>query len=152
MDTKLPQNGLDLRPEFFDGIQVWAVRGQIQRLHPGIMQQLRHSLDNGVRFDQYQGQDILVFDEFTSQVPLSDMLNYLDRYPLMLPARYADRAACYTKVYIISNLPLTEQYKGEQARAPERWAAFCRRLTRVLEYQAGSVIIAHKGAIPNAKP
>ncbi len=94
MDTKLPQNGLDLRPEFFDGIQVWAVRGQIQRLHPGIMQQLRHSLDNGVRFDQYQGQDILVFDEFASQVPLSDMLNYLDRYPLMIPARYADRAAC----------------------------------------------------------
>lgn len=107
---------------------------------------------NGVRFDQYQGQDVLVFDEFASQVPLSDMLNYLDRYPLMLPARYADRAACYTKVYIISNLPLTGQYKGEQANAPERWAAFCRRLTRVLEYQNGSVIIAHKGAIPNAKP
>lgn len=107
---------------------------------------------NGVRFDQYHGQDILVFDEFASQVPLSDMLNYLDRYPLMLPARYSDRAACYTKVYIISNLPLTGQYKGEQANAPERWAAFCRRLTRVLEYRAGSVIIVHKGEIPNAKP
>ena len=63
---------------------------------------------NGVRFDSYHGQDILVFEEFNSQIPIETMLNYLDIYPLTLPARYSDRTACYTKVYITSNLPLNE--------------------------------------------
>ncbi len=43
---------------------------------------------------------------FHSQIPISAMLNYLDIYPIMLPARYNDRVACYTKVYITSNIPL----------------------------------------------
>ena len=34
------------------------------------------------------------------------MLNYLDIYPLYLPARYTDRVACYHHVYITSNAPL----------------------------------------------
>ena len=65
---------------------------------------------NGIRFDAYHGQDVLVFEEFNSQIPIEAMLNYLDIYPLMLPARYNDRTACYTKVYITSNRPLNEQY------------------------------------------
>jgi len=103
----------------------------------------------GIRFDSYHGQDVLVFEEFASQVPLSDMLNYLDRYPLMLPARYADRPACYTKVYITSNLSLEEQYKDEQEKHPERWAAFLRRITRVLEYREKNNIITHEGVSVN---
>ena len=102
-----------------------------------------------VRFDSYHGQDVLVFEEFASQIPLSDMLNYLDRYPLMLPARYADRPACYTKVYITSNLSLEEQYKDEQEKHPERWAAFLRRISRVLEYREKNNIITHEGAFVN---
>ena len=59
----------------------------------------------GISFDGYTGQDVLVFEEFHSQIPIEDMLNYLDIYPLPLPARYSDRVACYTRVYITSNLP-----------------------------------------------
>ena len=61
-------------------------------------------------FDGYTGQDVIVFDEFRSSLPLSDMLCYLDGYPLTLPCRYANRVACYTKVYILSNIPLDKQY------------------------------------------
>ncbi len=32
---------------------------------------------NGVRFDAYHCQDILVFEEFHGQIPIADMLNYL---------------------------------------------------------------------------
>lgn len=35
----------------------------------------------------------LVFEEFHSQIPIGDMHNYLDIYPLMLPARYNDKVA-----------------------------------------------------------
>ena len=55
-----------------------------------------------------------MLEEFHSQIPISAMLNYLDIYPLTLPARYTDRTACYTKVYITSNISLEEQYRDIQ--------------------------------------
>lgn len=51
----------------------------------------------GISFDGYNGQDVLVFEEFNSQVPIEDMLNYLDIYPLHLPGRYNDRVALLYK-------------------------------------------------------
>lgn len=101
----------------------------------------------GVRFDSYQGQSVLVFEEFASQIPLPDMLNYLDIYPLMLPARYADRVACYTQVYITSNLPLILQYEEDQKSCPDRWNAFTRRIHNIIEFRGDGTIIAHKGGI-----
>ncbi|MDE7246599.1 MAG: viral replication protein [Lachnospiraceae bacterium] len=99
---------------------------------------------NGIRFDAYHGQRILVFEEFVSQIPLSDMLNYLDIYPIMLPARYSDRAACYDRVYITSNLPLIAQYESDQKNCPDRWSAFYRRIHNVYEFQTDGHIIVHK--------
>ena len=94
----------------------------------------------GISFDGYTGQDVLVFEEFHSQIPIEDMLNYLDIYPLSLPARYSDRVACYTRVYITSNLPLEKQYRNMQWDSLETWRAFIRRIHKVLEYRAdGSV-------------
>ena len=49
------------------------------------------------------------------------MLNYLDIYPVMLPARYYDRVACYTTVYIPSNIPLEQQYTEIQRSNLEAW-------------------------------
>lgn len=56
-------------------------------------------------FDNYDGQDILIFEEFRGQLKIPNMLNYLDGYPLLLPCRYFNRQACYTKVFIITNIP-----------------------------------------------
>lgn len=103
----------------------------------------------GISFDGYIGQDVLVFEEFHSQIPIEDMLNYLDIYPLSLPARYSDRVACYTRVYITSNLPLEKQYRNVQWDSLETWRAFIRRIHKVLEYRAdGSVReIFYKGDV-----
>ena len=95
---------------------------------------------NGVRFDAYHGQDVLVFEEFNSQIPIEAMLNYLDIYPLMLPARYTDRTACFTKVYITSNIPINEQYIDVRHNRFETWKAFIRRIDHVFMYMPdGSV-------------
>ena len=99
---------------------------------------------NGVRFDAYHCQDVLVFEEFHSQIPISAMLNYLDIYPLMLPARYTDRVACYTKVYLTSNIPLEEQYSDIQRRQMETWRAFLRRIHNVIEYLPNGVTVQWK--------
>ena len=82
-------------------------------------------------FDSYKGQDIIVFEEFRSSLKIQDMLNYLDGYPLELPSRYSNKVACYTKVYILSNLSLKEQYRDVQREYEETWRAFLRRIHTV---------------------
>ena len=84
-----------------------------------------------VKFDNYNGQRILVFEEFRSQIEIGAMLNYLDNYKIWLPARYADKVSVYDKVYIISNWKLEEQYEGIQRLHPLTWQAFIRRIDKV---------------------
>lgn len=85
-------------------------------------------------FDAYKGQEILIFDEFRSSLPIQDMLNYLDGYPLQLPCRYNNRVACFTEVYIITNIQLESQYKLLQREYPETWEAFLRRIHSVFQF------------------
>lgn len=67
-------------------------------------------------FDNYNGQDVIVFEEFRSSLSLSEMLNYLDNYPVELRCRYSNKQALYTKVFVISNIALTDQYSGCDSR------------------------------------
>lgn len=96
-----------------------------------------YSGQSGVRFDDYHGEPVIVFEEFHSQVPISAMLNFLDIYPLRLPARYRDRVACFDTVYITSNIPLKDQYSDIQKHELETWRAFLRRIHKVIEFRRG---------------
>lgn len=87
-------------------------------------------------FDSYAGEDALLLDEYSSNFKIRDLLNYLDGYPLNLPARYSNRVACYTKVYIISNLCLSKQYPDIQFDSPATFAALLRRINKVIHYTA----------------
>lgn len=91
-------------------------------------------------FDNYAGEDIIAFEEFRSSLKIQDMLNYLDGYPLHLPCRYNNKMACYTKVYLMTNIPLTEQYKSVQFEHVETWRAFLRRIHKIREYRNGGVV------------
>ena len=97
-------------------------------------------------FDRYSCEDVLCLDEFRSSLPLGDMLNYLDGYPLNLPARYANRVACYTTVYIISNIDLTAQYPVAQSSEVATWKAFLRRIGKVIEFRKDGPPIDHGNA------
>jgi len=85
-------------------------------------------------FDSYKGQDVLVFDEFRSSLKMQEMLNYLDIHPFDMPCRYGDKVPCFTKVFIISNIELEDQYINIQQEEPETWKAFLRRIHIVREY------------------
>lgn len=90
-------------------------------------------------FDGYKGQDVVVFEEFRSSLKIDDMLKYLDGYPVDFPCRYANKTACFTKVYIISNIPLTDQYPNMQTDQKRTWEAFLRRIHNVHIYVNGKV-------------
>jgi Putative viral replication protein. len=82
-------------------------------------------------FDTYDGQDVIIFEEFRGGLKNGDMLNYLDGYPLLLPCRYFNRQACYTKVFIITNVPPESQYVGVDLESRK---AFFRRIDKVLVF------------------
>lgn len=85
-------------------------------------------------FDGYACQPVICFDEFRSSLKLSDMLTVLEIYPTELPSRYANKIACYHKVYIISNWSLEKQYSEIQKEDEESWKAFLRRIHKVILY------------------
>lgn len=93
-------------------------------------------------FDLYACQPVMCFDEFRSQLPISDMLEYLDVYPLILPARYNGKVMCAETIYIISNLALEDQYSHVQTDSPETWKAFLRRIHEVHYYdEEGNITV-----------
>jgi len=92
-------------------------------------------------FDGYAGEDVIVFDEFRSQLKIGDMLHFLDGYPIPLRARYMNRQACYTKVFLISNIPLEDQYWQVQQSQPATWEAFLRRIHEVVQFPLPGTIV-----------
>lgn len=87
-------------------------------------------------FDQYEGQDVVMFDEFRGGISIDKMLVYLDVHPFVLPCRYNNKVACYTKVYVLSNIPFDQQFKATQITEPATWDAFRRRFNSIWEMKA----------------
>ena len=87
-------------------------------------------------FDTYSGEDVLVLEEFRSDLPMGLILNLLDIYPLSLPARYNNRTAAYNYIYIVSNWKLEDQYHNIRIEQKETYLAFLRRIKRVRVYTA----------------
>lgn len=85
-------------------------------------------------FDNYNGEPILFLDEFHGNIPLTDILQILDKPPCRLAARYNDKYACYDKVFIASNIDLSKQYQNIQCTDVDSWNAFIARFTTVTEF------------------
>lgn len=86
-------------------------------------------------FDDYFGQEHLVYDEFGGQVPLKQMLGILDIYPYQLECRYAKRIACYDKVTVISNDSILKQYENVQSENFGSYLAFVDRFKEIIKYE-----------------
>lgn len=96
-------------------------------------------------WDCYKGQDVVLFEEFySSNFLLPDMLNWLDGYPLDLPCRYNNKVACFTKVFLTSNLLLQNQYKYWQMENPESWKAFLRRINCIKVFNENGSIDSYQ--------
>ena len=75
-------------------------------------------IGNGI-WDGYRGQDTVIFEEYRSQILISEMLTWIEGYPnSSLRARYSDKVACFTNVIFISNISLEEQYPNVQKESP----------------------------------
>lgn len=90
--------------------------------------------ESGKCFDGYEGQDVLLLDEYRSGFNFGMLLKYTDGQPCTLLCRFRNRVACWTKVYIISNIPLYSQHKDIQLLEPDSWKALLARITAVYNF------------------
>ena len=103
-------------------------------------------------FDKYKGQDVIVFDEFHSQIEITQMLRWLDIHPLILPCRYSDKQACFTKVYFTSNEKFTSVYPNVQREKPNTYNAFMARIHYVYDFNDPKQIQQFYDDIPRNNP
>lgn len=79
----------------------------------------------------YQGEANILFDEFNSQILLSNMLMYMDVYPVQLDVKGSYSYANWNNVIITSNDNPQTLYPNA---SNEKRAAFARRIRQVLEF------------------
>lgn len=75
----------------------------------------------------YNGQQVVVFDEFSNQIKITKLLEILDGYPFMVNIKGGFVPAQFTKVYITSNLKKDEIYPNAK---PEHKKALDRRINQ----------------------
>ncbi|MCL2851124.1 MAG: hypothetical protein FWE01_02055 [Firmicutes bacterium] len=74
------------------------------------------------------------------------MNDYIEGEPLYLNARQTNRLAIYTKVFIVSNYPLSEQYvKARQDGEQPSYDGFVNRIGEIIYMPARNHYIWQKG-------
>lgn len=76
-------------------------------------------------WDGYRGQKHVVIDEFRGTVNVSNVLRWLDRYPVIIEVKGGAVPLCATKVWITSNVDPRKWYAGEDVATQQ---AVLRRL------------------------
>lgn len=71
-------------------------------------------------FDMYNGEPVIMFDEFRGQIRYSNLLCILDKYKQQVSARYANKMMLWSDVYITSPFLPCELYQNTR----ERYADF----------------------------
>nr|WAE42283.1 MAG: replication associated protein [Cressdnaviricota sp.] len=79
-------------------------------------------------FDGYEGQKVLLIDDFKGWIKYTDMLTILDRYPYRCQLKGSYTWANWKKIYITSNYSIDEWYTNENINM----AALKRRIQKTI--------------------
>ena len=88
----------------------------------------------------YDGQEVLILDEFYGQIKFSEFLRMTSGHPYLVNTKGGCRHALFTKIYITSNSSPEEWYSGMISKHPKMHKALMRRLTHVTEITASSTL------------
>lgn len=95
-----------------------------------------YSKPDGTWWDGYDGQEVVLLDDYDGHIPLPTLLKWLDRYSLQLPIKGGFTAARYTTVIITCNRHPEHWYPSAH---PEHVRALMRRLRVILEKESFSI-------------
>lgn len=85
-------------------------------------------------WDGYRNHEHVVLDEFRGDVALSLLLQWLDRYPLIVECKGSSVVANYSKIWITSNLHPRDWYPNADA---EGLAGLLRRIGNLEHFDRG---------------
>lgn len=103
--TRQPPKDRDVRVLYIQGP---AGCGKTRAIHQAYPE--AYWKPEGEWWDGYEGQSVVVLDDYYSDIRYQQLLRVLDRYPLRLPVKGGFVPAEYTTVLITSNANLDEQY------------------------------------------
>lgn len=109
------------------------------------MEEAKYKIDGcGLQWwDGYEGEDCILIDEYANNVKITELLTVLDGHPKRLAIKGGFTYACWTKVYITTNL----RQLHELASA-EHKAALERRITKTLDlYEAEAHCCSYTGTL-----
>lgn len=72
-------------------------------------------------WDGYDGQSVVLFDDFRGDLPCHRMLRLLDRYPIQVPVKGGSVALRATEIIITANIPPEDQYRKVDEPTREAW-------------------------------
>jgi hypothetical protein len=78
-------------------------------------------------FDGYEGQRIVIIDDYRGEYPLPLFLKLLDRYPMRVPVKGSFVEWCPKKIFITSNIEPAHWYQTDY----ESNCAMLRRLNTI---------------------
>ncbi len=82
-------------------------------------------------FDGYEGEETLIIDEYSNDIPITKLMGLLDGYQLRLPIKNGFTYANWKKVIITSNLKKEELHPNAK---PEHRRALFRRIHKFVHY------------------
>lgn len=96
-------------------------------------------------FDGYDHHEVLIIDDFgggRNKLPLCDLLNYLDRYPIKLPVKgsFVDRDC--SLIVVTTNIHPRDWYEWSQRET--QYDALARRFTGVLYFSENGCFTQNK--------
>ncbi len=87
----------------------------------------------------YEGEKVILIDDFFGQVKLSRLLRILDGYPILLPNKGAHTYSLYEEVHITTNQDWEQWYQMIRDRQDDTgwrlYEALKRRINRVIHYK-----------------
>lgn len=99
------------------------------------------------QFNGYNGEKILLLDEFAGQVNLGWLNQILDGFPLKLEVKGGERIACFEKVFICSNFSFFELYGKQQEENPRLYETVFRRVHHIFRVDNKGNFIKEKESV-----
>ena len=130
----------ELRIHYIYGANRWDKIDELRKFHGD--NNVYSVTDYERPFDDYNGQNVIIFEEFSSSLPLFTFNHYLQPYPLKVGSTIK-KTACYTKVYIVSPIPFHLQYTAEQADFSTYSRLFLERINSITYYKDETTQIKH---------
>jgi len=98
----------------------------------------RLPLSSGFWFDGYDGESVLVIDDFYGQIKFHDMLNLLDGYYSRVAVKGGFVWGVWEKVFITSNVHPDSWWPGIRSTIPQAsWLAMQSRFSEIIEFKGG---------------